>query len=427
MKVEELKRVIVAQREEIQEKLERERIIKREVPFSQMRKFLSSPNILAILGVRRCGKSILSWQIMEKNAPYINFDDERLIEFKAEDMDKLLQAFYEIYGDFEYVILDEPHNVKGWELFLSRLRRTKKIIITGSNSKMLSGELSTHLTGRHIDFVLFPFSFREFLKFNNFSFEKEDFYSVKKIGLLKKMLEDYQKSGGFPESYLFGKEILVRIYGDIIEKDVLRRYKIKRATTFKEMCKYLISNSSFEFSFNKLKNVFRIKDIHTLKNWVSFLENAYLVYVLERFSFKLKEQVIAPKKLYCIDTGLVNTIGFGFGENKGRMMENLVFVELLRRRNYWYKNWEIYYWKDYQQNEVDFVIKDGLKVKALVQVCYDIENYRTKEREIKSLIKASSELECRDLFIITWDFEGEEERGGRVIKFIPLWKYLLEI
>jgi predicted AAA+ superfamily ATPase len=372
-----------------------------------------------------------------KNLPYINFDDERLFDFTSKDFDLLIQAFYELYGDFDYVVLDEPHNIQGWELFVSRLRRTKKVIITGSNSKLLSGELATHLTGRYIDFTLFPFSFREFLRFYDFSLSPEDVYSTKKEAQVKKFLDDYLSAGGFPERLIFGREILVRIYSDIIEKDILTRYKIKKKKTFKELTRYLISNFSSEISLNKLKNIFGIKDVHTLKNWISFLENAYLIFILERFSFKLKEQFIAPKKVYCIDTGLAGVIGYKLMEDKGKLMENLVAVELLRRKSYWYNSWEIYYWKDHQQNEVDFVIKEGKDVVQLIQVCYDIEMYKTKEREIKSLVKASKELRCNNLTIINWDYYGEEEvqnqfeRGKKskkfIIKFIPLWRWLIEV
>ena len=381
-----------------------------------------------MLGIRRCGKSILSWQILNERRvlPCINFDDERLIEFSTKDFDKLLEVFYEIYGDFEYIILDEPHNIKGWELFVNRLRRTKKIIITGSNSKMISGELATHLTGRYIDFVLYPFSFQEFLTFKNISFQEQDYYSTKNIGLTKNYLEDYLKTGGFPESYSLGREMLIRIYSDILEKDVLRRFQLKKKSAFKEIAKYLISNISSEFSHNKLKNVFEIKDVHTLKNWFSFLKDAYLIFILERFSFKLKEQAIAPRKVYCIDTGLVHAISYTFCENKGRIIENSVAVELLRKKNYWHKDWEIYYWKDHQQNEVDFVIKEGPKIKKLIQVCYSIDDLRTKGREIKGLIKASEDLKCDDLLIITWDSEGEENHSAKRITFVPLWKWLLE-
>ncbi|MDT7907472.1 MAG: ATP-binding protein [Candidatus Calescibacterium sp.] len=371
-----------------------------------------------------------------KNLPYINFDDERLFDFTSKDFDLLLQAFYELYGDFDYVVLDEPHNIQGWELFVNRLRRTKKVIITGSNSNLLSGELATHLTGRYIDFTLFPFSFREFLKFYDFSLSPEDAYSTKKEAQVKKFLDDYLSAGGFPERLIFGREILVRIYSDIIEKDILTRYKIKKKKTFKELTRYLISNFSSEISFNKLKNIFGIKDVHTLKNWISFLESAYLIFILERFSFKLKEQFIAPKKVYCIDTGLAGVIGYKLMEDKGKLMENLVAVELLRRKSYWNNSWEIYYWKDHQQNEVDFVIKEGKDVVQLIQVCYDIEMYKTKEREIKSLLKASKELRCDNLTIINWDYYGEEEvqnqlekgkKSKKFIKFIPLWRWLIEV
>ncbi|RLD18674.1 MAG: hypothetical protein DRI36_00865 [Caldiserica bacterium] len=428
MKLQELKRIIVAQSEEIKQKLEKEKIIKREVDFKEFRKYLSHPNILAILGIRRCGKSVLSWQILKKENlfPYINFDDERLAEFDTHDFDKLLQSFYELYGEFEYVVFDGIQNVAGFEFFLNRMRRTKKVIITGSNSRMLAGELSTRLTGRYIDFTLFPFSFREFLKFNNFTFQKEDFYSTKKIGLLKRMLEEYLKTGGLPEGYLFGREILVRIYQDILDKDILRRYKVKKKATFKQFCKYLISNTASEFSLNRLKNVFGVKDIHTLRNWLTFLEEAYLIIVLERFSFKLKEQMIAPKKVYCMDSGLINVIGFSFSEGIGKMIENVVAIELLRRKSYWKGNSEIYYWKDYRHNEVDFVVKEGNKIKQLIQVSYDIQNFNTKEREIKNLIKASKELKCDDLLVINWDYEGIETLKEKEIKFMPLWKWLLQ-
>jgi len=421
-----LKRIIISQREEIKEKLHKEIIIPREVELNRLRRYISAPNILAILGIRRCGKSILSWQVLGKDEfPYINFDDERLINFQTEDFDPLLEVLYELYGDFDILVLDEIQNVRGWELFVNRLRRTKKVIITGSNSRMLSGELATHLTGRHIDFILFPFSFREYLRYKGYSFKSEDLYSSRNTGIIKNTLEEYMKTGGFPEVYLLGRDLTVRIYGDILEKDVLKRFNPKKKITFKEMARYIITNSSSEFSYNKLKNVFSIKDIHTIKNWISMLQDSYLVFTLERFSFKLKEQAIAPKKVYCIDTGLLNTIGFSFTENRGNVMETFVAVELMRRGNYSFTSKEIYYWKDHQQREVDFVIKEGKKIKELIQVAHDIEHLRTRERETKALLRASSELNCNTLTIITWDEEGEEKTGGKKIKFIPLWKWIL--
>jgi predicted AAA+ superfamily ATPase len=431
MKIQELKKIILTQREEIEEKIKNERIILRDIDFSRLKNYLSHPNILTILGVRRCGKSVLSLQILRenKNFLYINFDDERLIDFSVRDFDNLLEAYYELYGESDYFILDEPHNISGWELFVNRLRRTKKIIITGSNSKLLSGELATHLTGRYIDFVLFPFSLKEFLKLKDFSFIENDFYSPKKRAMIKRLVEEYIESGGFPERYHFGREILVRIYSDIIEKDILKRYKIKNKRTFKEMVRYMISNYGCEISFNKLKNVFGIKDIHTIKNWFSFLESAYLIFILERFSFKLKNQMIAPKKVYCIDMGLANTVSFKTQENRGKVIENLVAIELFRRKSYINKDLEIYYWKDYMQNEIDFIIKEKENVMQLIQVCYDVSDYRTKEREVKGLLKGSRELRCDDLLVITWDYDGEEifdfDNLKRKIKFVSLWRWLL--
>ncbi|MCM8803549.1 MAG: ATP-binding protein [Candidatus Omnitrophica bacterium] len=427
MELEEIKRVIIAQKEEIKEKFEKTKIIERETNKNKLRKYLLAPNMLVILGIRRCGKSIFSLQIFEgMKYGYINFDDERLAEFTTKDFDKLLQSFYELYGEIEHIILDEPHNIEGWELFANRLRRTKKVIITGSNSRLLSGELASRLTGRYIDFILFPFSFREFLHYNDVILSKEDFYSTKKIAVVKKNLNDHLKVGGLPEAYLFGKEILVRIFSDIVEKDIIKRMKIKKKSIFKESAKYLISNSGSELTLSKLKNIFEIKDLHTIKDWINGMEEAYLIKIINRFSPKLKEQFIAPKKVYCTDIGIVNTIGFKLSQDIGRIIENLVTVELLRRKSYWFNDWEIYYWKDYQQREVDFVIKEGLNIKQLIQVTYASGKDEIEKREIKALLKASEQLKCKDLLVITWDYEDEVKIKNKKIVFKPLWRWLLE-
>jgi len=429
MNVEILKKVIISQKEEIEEKFKKSKIIEREPEKNRLKKFLFHPNILAILGVRRCGKSIFSWQIFsslsDKAFAYINFDDERLADIKTEDLDKILQAFYELYGKIERMILNEPQNVEKWELFVNRLRRTKSLIITGSNSKLLSGELSTHLTGRYIDFNLFPFSFREFLDYKGFKIEKDTFYSVSEIAQIKSFLEEYIKTGGFPEVYILGREILSRIYADIIEKDILKRYKIKRKETFKRVARYLISNISSEFTMRKLSHIFEIKDVHTLKNWLGALEDSYLLFVLERYSPKLKQQEIAPKKIYCIDTAMADVISFKISENIGKLMENLVAGELLRRKSYWQNNWEIYYYKDHQQREIDFLIKEGSEIKNLIQVSFINTIEEMEEKEIDFFKKASSLLKCKNLSIITWDYEEELNINEIKIKFIPLWKWLL--
>ncbi len=424
MQLQEIKEVIASQREEIEEKFEKTKIIEREIDKERLKGFLKSPNALAILGVRRCGKSILSLQIFKNEKfGYINFDDERIMDFNARDFNKVMEAFYELYGRIEKIILDEPHNITGWELFVNRLRRTKKVIVTGSNSKMLSGELATHLTGRHIDFTLYPFSFREFLEYNDFKMEK--YLTTTKIALIKNLLRQYVDQGGFPERYLIGKEMLVSIYFDILEKDIIGRIKIKKRAAFKEMAKYLISNFSSEITFSKLKNILKIKDQHTIKNWIDGLEEAYLVKVIERYSPKLKESIIAPKKAYCIDTGIIRAISFRFSENIGKIMENMVIIELLRRKSYWHGDWEIFYWKDHQGREVDFIVKEDMDVKQLIQVTYASARDEIETREIKALIKASEILHCNNLLIITWDYEDKIKVNKKTIKCVPLWKWLL--
>ncbi|MEA3458796.1 MAG: ATP-binding protein, partial [Candidatus Thermoplasmatota archaeon] len=398
------------------------------LPKEQLTNFLKHPNILTITGVRRSGKSVLSVQLLkEKKHGYINFDDERLINIESKDLNNVLQAFYELYGpDVEYFVLDEIQNIKDWELFANRLRRTKKIVLTGSNSKLLSGELATHLTGRHIDFTLYPFSFKEYLTFNNIKPTKEDFYSTKKIVEIKKHLKNYIKLGGYPEVYKFGRSMLVRTYEDIIQKDILLRYNIKNKKTFRDLAKYLISNFSNEITYRKLKDVVSIKNDHTIKNYVDYLSTSYLTFILERFSFKLKKQIIAPKKIYCTDTGMINSIAFRFSENSGKMLENLVAIELLRRKSYWQTNLELYYWKDHQQREVDFVLKNGPKIEKLIQVNYASGKDEIDKRETESLVRASKALKCKNLFLITFDYDDEITIDDIEIKCMPIWKWLLE-
>ncbi|MEW5896821.1 MAG: ATP-binding protein [Nanoarchaeota archaeon] len=414
--------IIKEQRLEL-ERIEREeRIINRE-RLEEAKSYLRYPNIVVITGIRRCGKSIFSY-LMDKNSNfgYVNFDDERLAGLRAEDLNNVLQAFYQLYGNVEYIILDEPQNVSGWELFANRLRRTKKVIVTGSNSQLLSGELATHLTGRYIEVKLFPFSFKEFLDFKRV--EPSKAYTTQEKAKILNLLQEYLCSGGLPEVYKFGKRIILGIYEAILNKDLILRYKIKKIKEFKDLAKFLISNSAGEITYSRLSRTLGIKHVCTVSNWVSYMENAFLLFKLERFGFKLKQQFIAPKKIYCCDTGIIDLIGFRFSENSGKMLETCIALELQRRKE---KNvhFEVYYWKDAQQNEVDFVVKEKAKVIRLIQSTYISRREELGERRMKSLLKASRELKCSDLFFITWDYEAEEMIAGKKIKFIPLWKWLL--
>ncbi len=418
------KSIIKEQREEL-EKIEKEEKIVERTNLEKSKESLKYPNILAILGIRRCGKSIFSYLLAKQHKfAYINFDDERLSGLKSEDLNKILESFYEIYGDIEFIILDEIQNVDNWELFVNRLRRTKKIILTGSNSKLLSGELSTHLTGRYLDRLLFPFSFKEFLKLRGFKENKV--YTTQEKAEIMKFLQEYLEIGGFPEAYKLGKGMISRIYEDIVTKDILLRHNITKKEEIKKLARYLITNSSEEITYSKLARIFNIKHVSTISNWISYLENVFLIFKLEKFDFKLKQQFIAPKKVYCIDCGLINSIGFKFSENKGKIIENEVALELQRRKSI-DKNLEVYYWKDYLQNEVDFVLKKDKKIESLIQVSYINSKEEVKEREINSLIKASKELKCKHLLIITWDYESEEKFELGKIKFVPIWKWLLDI
>ena len=425
MQREEFKNIIIDQNEEIKQILENENLIQRDLP--DILKFLKHPNILAIIGIRRGGKSTLSNQLlMNKTYAYVNFDDERFVDVKTKDLNTLLEALYEIFGkDLEYLIFDEIQDIEGWELFATRLQRTKRVIITGSNAKLLSGELATHLTGRYIDFVLFPFSFKEHLIFNKVKIKENKNYTTAEISELKKNLLEYIDHGGLPEVYKSGKSIIPKIYKDIIVKDAVVRYNIRHRKAFGELAKYVVSNFGGEITFNKLKNITAVKNIHTVKNYIEYLSTIYLIIVLERYSTKLKTQILAPKKVYCMDTGIANSVGFSVSENKGRLMENLVAIELFRRYSYLDLRNEIFYWKDHRQNEVDFIIKEGPVVKELIQACYDISNPDTRKREFEALWLASKQLECDNLILINMDDEETTVYKDKEIHCIPLWKWLL--
>ena len=412
-----IKSIIKEQREELERIESTENIIPRE-GLEEAKKALGYPNFLAVLGIRRCGKSIFSY-LLAKNSRtgYINFDDERLVELKSKDLDRILSAFYELYGDVDYIILDEIQNIKNWELFANRLRRTKRVILTGSNSKLLSGELATHLTGRYIGIKLFPFSFREFLEKK--SFRKAEAYTAKEKAEIMNYLREYLQMGGFPEAYKFGRAMITRIYEDILTKDILLKYQITKKEELKQLVNYLLTNFSQEATYSKLARILGIKHVSTISNWIGYIENSFLIFRIERFDFKLKQQAIAPKKFYCIDPGIINSISFQFSENIGRLIENEVAIELQRRIA---PGSKIYYWKDYQQHEVDFAVKTEKKITELIQVTYASNKNDIKERELISLTKASHKLKCQKLTVLTWDYESTENS----MQFIPLWKWLLE-
>jgi hypothetical protein len=381
---------------------------------------MDKPWVKVITGIRRCGKSVMGHQALNnKLYGYINFDDERLIGLSAMDLNMMLQFLLEATPDAKILFFDEIQNVDGWELFVNRLQRQGyNIIITGSNSKLLSKELSTHLTGRHISIELSPFSFREFLRARNFQWTTA---SLRDRALLYSLLEEYLHVGGFPEMVLGGYNALYlrELYDKIVSRDITYRYRVKYSNTLKEMAIYSHANLGSRLTFHKIKNIFDITSIHTVKNYFQYLMDAYLVFLVNAFSYKYKEQVRQPRKVYTIDNGLSASINPKFTQDRGAALENLVFQELHRRG-------VDFAYSTTADCEVDFVIHKNRQVSSLIQVALSLEDPSTRKRELKALLKTAEHLRCKNLILITWDEESSEDVDGFTIAVIPIWKWLLE-
>ena len=392
---------------------------------------LKTGEIIVIKGVRRSGKSTLMLQFIrksgleEKNTLVVNFEDPRFKDLNLELLDRIYEVYLdELQPDKEhYVILDEVQEVEGWEKFARYLHEAKKVqvFITGSSSKLLSEEYSTFLAGRHVDIEIFPLSFSEFLEFKGVSIRSR-MEMVKFRHRIRKLLDEYLEFGSFPKVVLIeeGKEELLNNYfRDILIKDVQSRFKVREPVKLEELAKYYLTNISTLQSFNRVRKLLNLS-LDTVERYSTYFTVARLIFFVPKFSFSVREQILNPQKVYCMDTGLRNIMSFKFSEDIGRIVENVVFLNLL------FRNKEIYYWRDKQQREVDFVLKSGLEIEQLIQVTYASGEEEIEVREKKALIKASEELNCDDMLVITWDYESEEEFKGRRIKFIPLWKWLLE-
>ncbi|WP_048160720.1 ATP-binding protein [Thermococcus sibiricus] len=405
---------IITQKYEL-ERLKKEPYVKREAE-EKLKQGLQTDLIKVISGPRRAGKSFLAARTLKGYFGYVNFDDEVLA--KTEDFNEILKLTHEVYGDFKTLFLDEVQNVEGWELFVDRMRRLGyNVVLTGSNSKLLSSELATHLTGRYWEVKVLPFSFREFLSAEKVEPKVE---ISPQEGKMLSRLSEYLEKGGFPEIVVKGYDY--RNYGkmlfdSIIMKDVVRRRNVKYSSTLYELALYLVSNFAREFSYTRLKNTLDIGSVHTVKNYVDYLEESFIILKAERFSYKLRESLKSPKKVYVVDPALLSA-GFISSPNLGRKMENAVAVELLRR------GYELWYWRDVRR-EVDFVLKKGLKIVELIQVTKEItrDNYG---REVRNLVAVGKELKAKKLSVITWDEEDVIEVDGREVRVIPLWKWLIE-
>ena len=378
--------------------------------------YLEANVIKLITGPRRAGKSVYALQILSgKNYAYLNFDDTQLLSTFNED--SVMQALAEVYPGYEYLLLDEVQNLDSWDAWVSKLyRRGVNLVITGSNANLLSSEMSTLLTGRYVEIQILPFSMEETLKYREAPINAELPDEKAKLAL---EMDDYLKKGGYPE-IVKNREIeqayLSTLFDSIILKDVAQRHKIRKITELYDLADYLISNYLNPLSYNEIAEELSLGSVTTVKKFCEYLAEPYLFFYLPRYNNKLKEMKKAPRKVYVIDNGFIYTRSFELSNNDGRQLENMVFIELLRR-GYDLKK-SLFYYRTSNDKEVDYVTRDGRKVTSLIQVSYDISKTKTRARELDALVKASEELKCDSLLLITWDQDDTLKYKGHIVRII---------
>ena len=391
---------------------------------------LNSPLAQVVIGVRRSGKSTLCSKVMlESGLPfgYINFDDDRLGKLTVDAFDTLLRALYQLNGDFNHLFLDEVQNIEGWELFVNRmLRQGMHMLITGSNANLLSGELATHLTGRYHQIELMPFSFQEYCSCKDVNILS---YTTKAIALRDKALNDYLFAGGFPELLLLSEaeqgDYVRSLVRTIVEKDIAKRYKLRYAQTLMDVANQVLDEFSQEHSFATVQKKHNLKSPNTAKKYLQYLQNAYLVLAMPRFSLKSSERR-SVHKYYAIDPAMIAKRDEALmTESLGLRLENMVAVELKRRAAI---DEQIYYFRKVREYEVDFVRVKGTQVQELIQVTYDFTQPRTKlyNREVGNLVKASNILHCDNLTLVM--MYGEQRdivEGGKTIHCVLAAQWLL--
>jgi len=391
----------------------------------ELREIVSAPQVVVITGLRRVGKSTLLAQVarryLKEDFYFVNFEDERLLNFQVTDFDALHETLISLFGEKKTFLFDEIQNVPEWERFVRRLHdQGYKFIVTGSNASLLSQELGTRLTGRSLRVELFPFSFREYLHFREVTIPDLDVMTTKQKGNLRKLADEYIAFGGIPDALKYPElGVHKALYDDVIYRDIATRYKLDNVKSLKELAFYLISNVSSLVSYNKLKDLLKLGSVNTVINYVEYLENSWLFFVVNKYAYSVKEQQIAAKKIYGIDTGLIQSVGFSFSENKGKLMENMVFLQLRRKYH------DVYYYKTTENYEVDFFLPE---VGSLIQVAQHFESAETQERELRALIGAASEQNAaKKLVIITESEKTEFERESAHIIAVPLYEWLLQV
>lgn len=381
-----------------------------------------------VIGVRRSGKSTLCHKVLLQRGiryGYVNLDDDRLAKMQVEDLNTMLSCIYQIYGtDIPYLMLDEIQNVDGWHLFVNRLLRTNlHIFVTGSNAKLLSGELATHLTGRYNEIRLYPFSFSEYCQFHGIDTKS---ITTKADANRKHAFMDYIHNGGFPEMQgLRNKKAYVQsLIEAILRKDIQQRFKIRNIESLRKLTYHLINNSCHEVNYYELSAMLGITD-KTAKKYVDYLCQAFLIQFLPRHSFKSKER-LRNQKAYIVDAGLQGHRDNALApENLGWRLENVVFIELLRRCAHEYL--DVYFYKpNPRAKEVDFVVYNQSKAVKLIQVAYEIDSQKTYNREVTSLVKASERLSCNHLTLIAFSSTRDIEIEGKTIHIISATEWLLQ-
>ena len=382
---------------------------------------LAIKQIKLLTGPRRAGKSTQALLMLSgKNFAYLNFDDNTLL--KQWDEHLVMHLLDEVYPNYEYLLLDEVQNLEGWDLWVSKLYRNGvNLIITGSNAKMLSSEMATALTGRYLEVKVFPFSLEEYFEWHKVKLTDDSAAETPKGSFL---LDDYLRRGGYPETIearSIANSYLSTLFDSIVWKDVVERHKVRNVADLNNMALYLLSNFCNPLSATGLAEDLGLSSVNTAKKFMGYLAEPYLFFYLPRFDNKLKLMKKAPQKVYVVDNGFVAARAFNVSDNLGRLLENQVFVELLRRG--YTTDRTIFYYRSRNDKETDFVLREGTKVAQLIQVCYDMRAVKTRKRELDAIIECAEELKCENLVIITQNEEETITLGNHTVHVVPIHKF----